>query len=343
VALAALALVRVSPARASETTDLVEGVVGRAEAIVSGRFEYRVTWTEGHPGEHNLLILSGPSWRVNHLDHRVERINHRGKYLEVHHNRQHDGSIRTSCRIEAPRGLQERLPMPPWFAGTPWYRQTVAYIKDHKAQARLTGGAEVDGIAAKVLEWDVPQADRYAAFYGISSRLNNGGKLRLYVAPQLGFVLPRIETVDPQGRVATRFDSTGFKEVGAGLFFPKQCGYRDFDENGVPDDKIHFNQYEILRVEKVNEAIPEEDFAVQLPAGTSVADERTPQTVYFDLGDITESMPDDLRDSLRLEKVPPPRTWRRAIVLGLAIGACALCVLVVVYAVRRRHRGRVSA
>lgn len=178
VALVALGLVAVSPLRASETTDLVEGVVGRAEAIVSGRFEYRITTTEKRPGERHLLILSGPSWRVNDLDRPVERVSHRGKHLEVHRNRQKDGSILTLCTIEASRGLQESLPMPPWFAGTPWYRETVAYLKEHKAQARLTGGAEVDGIATKVLEWQVPPAERYDAFYAISSRLDQGGALR---------------------------------------------------------------------------------------------------------------------------------------------------------------------
>jgi hypothetical protein len=198
----------------------------------------------------------------------------------------------------------------------------------------LAGEREIDGIRTSILEWQVRKADRYSAFDSINSILDEGGVLRLYVASQLGYALPRIEHVGIDGRVATRFDSTDFEEPHAGLFFPRHCSYQNFPEDGSAG---YYNRYEILEMNDVNEPIPEESFVVSLPQGTSVTDRRTAEGADFRIGSLSAGLPSDLARVIHPEGQVPARNWTNAGLRGIAIGVLGLLLLVILYFRRRRR------
>jgi hypothetical protein len=338
VLLAAWQPVRAFGQTKEEVHGLVQGVLARAEAIVSGRFEYRVTFGatgEEASEEHNTFTLSGPSWRVDYLNTHSHRVNHRDKYIVVHRTPQQDGTVRTSAAVHDAEALEKRTPHPPYFAGTLWYSTTVEYIRGHQEDARLAGEAVVDGTPTTILEWDVAKEDRYRAFDRISNPLDNGGILRLYVAPQLGCALPRSEDVSPAGAVVKRFDASGFEEVRAGLFYPKRCGHRLYSAAGEPD---YYQEYEIVRAEDVNEPIPEEAFVLSLPGGAYVRDARTKPAASFWVGDLEDALPADLGEIAATEGRPARRTWRLSLRWGFGIGVPLLLLLLGLYAARRRAR-----
>ena len=276
---------------------IVDRLLDRAGVVHSGRFEYRVTDTLGvtpanKPHEQHLeFVVSGPSWRLDDLDYHVERINHRGKHLEVHRTPQPDGSIRTSLEIHDTQAVPETPPCPPYFAGTFWYTTTINYIAAHKSDARLAGDKTVDGIATKVVEWDVSEHNKFLAFNSITQPLMKGGVLRLFVAPQFGYALPCVEYVDGEGFVANRFDATDFQEVTKGLFMPKCFSCQVFEKDGTLG---WCERYKILRTENINAFIPGVAFSTNLPAGTIVADRRTGNSVDYVLDRSLEAHDFDL-------------------------------------------------
>ena len=104
-------------------------------------------------------------------------------------------------------------PNPPVRAGTLWNASTRRFVREQVSKARLLVAETVNGVGTRVLEWDVNPREKYLAFQAINELLGGGGKLRLYVARQLGYALPRIEHVDKFGTVQDRFDFSDFIEV----------------------------------------------------------------------------------------------------------------------------------
>ena len=57
----------------------------------------------------------------------------------------------------------------------------------------------------------------------------------LYVAPQLGYVMPRIDFLSPTGEVGIRHDASDFEQTTSGVYFPRQCSKRIYtDPKGKP-------------------------------------------------------------------------------------------------------------
>ncbi len=311
---------------------LVDGVLARAEAIFSGRFEYRVTSGDAsstkQPQETRAgFILSGPSWRIDDRGFHVESINYRGKYYEVRRTPQPDGSTHTSLEIRATQDLFSMAPpRPPYFAGTLWHKSTIEYIRLHKSSARVAGEKTIAGIPTSIIEWDISASDKFGAFHAITQPLMNGGVLRLFVAPQLGYALPRVEHVDRQGNVETRFEATGFREVNQGIYMPKFLLYQVFEKGGAPG---WYNRYEVVQVDGINQPIPDEAFSTSLPIGTVVADRATNTSHDFVVGNLGGSLADV---DARIENAAQPR-WRvgrYAMVVGSAIGIL-FCITVLIW------------
>jgi hypothetical protein len=151
------------------------------------------------------------------------------------------------------------------YAGTLWRAATRGFVRDQARKARALGAETVNGIETRRLEWDVAQGDRYHAFGEINEMLKEGGKLRLYVARQLGFALPRIEHVDPFGTVQEKYDSSNFKEVAPGIFFPTLCRLGGGAFNRT---------YQLKRIERINETFSSSDFVLAIPADTAIEDDR---------------------------------------------------------------------
>jgi hypothetical protein len=194
----------------------------------------------------------------------------------------------------------------------------------------------VGGIDTLAIEWDVPKAAQSRAFHSTPAPWSDEGRLRIYVASQLGFVLPQIEFVDADGRVATRFSAEDFKQVGAGLFFPRLCQYRTFPDRNRPG---HYLQYEILQVKDVNEEIPEEAFVVDVPAGTFVSDHRGSEVVHFELADLPGfTLETALEKVDRDRQHERARRWRQFLLRAILIGANVFLIGIVIVGLTMRGR-----
>ena len=152
------------------------------------------------------------------------------------------------------------------YAGTLWwYASTRQFVRDQASKARSLGAETVNGIETRGLEWNVARSDTFLAFGAINEMLQDGGKLRLYVARQLGYALPRIEHVDKFGTVQDKFDFSDFKQVAPGIFFPAVCRLGGGTFNRT---------YQIKKIERINGAFSNSDFVLPIPADTAINDHR---------------------------------------------------------------------
>jgi hypothetical protein len=162
--------------------------------------------------------------------------------------------------------------------------------------------------------------------------------MRLYVAPQLGFVLPRIELLTPAGQVAQSYDATEFSEVAPGIHFPRRLWTETYAAGGAACFRAEF----ATRCELINETIPGEDFVVDMPLGTRIQDAREPgNVVTFQLSETSssESLLSNVGTSESLSRFLD--RWQNAIILGAAIGIIASLSFLLVTR-NQRDRGRSS-
>lgn len=323
---------------APEVNKLIQGALARSESFFSGRLHYRLT--SGIPGNvfddyAMRLSFSGSSWAMRTEGDRTNAmISHRGKYVRFMQTPQPDGRIRvTTSVVDEEESLHKHFPSPPTYAGTFWFPVTKQFVREHADKAQLKGTVEVNGVTAKLLEWKVPKADISKAFHAVNELTMEGGLLRLYVAPQLGYALPRIEHVGENDTVMASFDSKDFEAVAEGLFLPKECKLQYFDRKG-PGYSVRF---QISNIEKANQTIPDKDFVVQLPRDTEVFVRRDGKEVAFTVEEATGSLPvAGLDDVIALPSSSVfRRTWVWAVVTGAVVALVASGAVVLI---RRRRR-----
>jgi hypothetical protein len=323
----------------SELVDVVEGVVARAETLVSARIEYRFTAGFSHLDEvvddaEVHFSFFGDSWITRRPGNGIVRLNHQGKHVEFIPSPQPDG--RTFYRaIVQEAQARDKLPppAPPAFAGTLWYSNTRDYVRERAATVRGAEPITIDGVQTVVVEWDVPREDRGAAFQVMGPALRDGGVLRLYAAPQLGYVLPRIDYLAADGTLSSRYEASDFREVAAGLYYPMHSSSQLY----IDTRPGFYVRYEVSSVTLVNESIPPEDFRIALPVGTSVQDTRPGHSASFRVGDPLPAGV-DLDDVIVVADVETP--WIVAIAVGAAVGLIGLGI--VAYWGRRRRRSAAS-
>jgi len=247
---------------------LIDGLLARSTAIASGRIEYHVkvdiagrTLTDSD----YRFSYSGESWATRNPQSNHAIVNHEGRLLSYSEALQRDGAVHRSLTIGFSESPFKNPPYPPVRAGTLWSSSTRRFVREQASRARFLGAETVNGVGTRALEWDVDPKDKYLAFHAINDLLSDGGKLRLYVARQLGYALPRIEHVDKFGTVQDQFDFSDFREVAPEIHVPAICrlGRGNFEQ-----------KYHLTKIEKVNESIPNNDFVLSIPAGTSVGDNR---------------------------------------------------------------------
>ncbi len=161
-------------------------------------------------------------WILLDLQVNQTKVNYDGRLLTYSETPQPDGRVHRSVEIDFSASPFGNSLHPPVRAGTLWNSSTRRFVRDHASKARLLGAENINGIDAVILEWDADPDDKYLAFGAISDMLKEGGKLRIYVARQLGHALPRIEHVDRFGTVQDRFDYSGFREVARGGLSPRR-------------------------------------------------------------------------------------------------------------------------
>jgi hypothetical protein len=321
------------------TTRLVDGAVARHRAVFSGRFQYRLK--AGFRARDEIIgedqarfSFSGTSWARRHPDGRVV-VNHDGKWLRFGEGKQPDGSLDPGLQILPSERLGATRPCPPYFAGSFWYDTPAKFIEAHRNDARDKGEVEVNGVRCRLLEWTVVKAND--AFHAVNDLTRAGGFLRVYVAPDVGYALPRYEYVASNGVVGKRHDASEFREVAPGIFLPRYCSEQLFDPK-----PMYYAEYEITEIQMINEAIPEEDFHIRIPAGTEITDGRGKYGVVFHVGtSAPPGLDPRLEQLLVFEDQAAASSWRTgrtAILVGSALAVLLMIVLVWF----RRHRRNTS-
>ncbi|HTU27429.1 MAG TPA: hypothetical protein VMF30_18610 [Pirellulales bacterium] len=293
----------------SEPQALVRDVLARADAMTSGSFHYRVRCgMRGAPDAKwrgKAFTEMGDDWRLD--EHGAEftrsQINHHGRFLEMRGTMQPSGRILTGVDVEVPRRVREKtaLPFPPTFLGTFWDPSTAQYVRDHGSEARLGNAEVVDGIDCVVLEWSIRGSDLFNAFKSICPALSKeSGTLRVFVAPQLGYCLPRVDQIQGE-TVCIRYVARQFERVPCGLHVPRAVSRLQFDDKGNESFCI---DYEITAIRNVNQAIGDGAFIVSIPEGAAVYVRTGAQPVNFLLGR-------HLENSEEIEQAAPkPQTGR---------------------------------
>ncbi len=326
--------------------ELVRGVVARSEALFSGRIEFQSFGTR--PPNKELLktqdetfYFSGSRWCVLTAgsDNPYETC-YGGKYIRHETATHPDGHIGHVARVSVEKPINHEGPKFPIYAGSFWEKNQRDYVKNHVREARDKGQVEINGVSTFMLEWSVPEADKYKAFGFASAVTERGGKLRIYIAPQLGYALPCVEIQGLDGTMDARYDAFDFFEAAPGIFIPKRCQWLNYYDR---EGNFRTTVDEIRKVEKVNEPIPDEVFKIYLPLGTRVADDRSGKgTQVFDIKAESDWSLHGLDDIV--EVAPKQPFWRRrgvAITIGVAAGL--LVVLAIVFFKRGRAKGSVPS
>jgi hypothetical protein len=262
---------------------LLTGAVTRARSVTSGHMTHSFVTglVESTTPPRQLptkdLWFSGQDW--------IELIQgtgpaditiHRERFLfRYNETRQPDGSTWREAILSPPDALavgQENLR--PWFAGTFWHPEQLTYVDLHRERFRIVAERTVEGAACVVCEADVPAEDITPHLREPNPLLMAGGRLRLHIAPQLGFAMPQIEIYAPNGRQVVAYTSRSWAELPSQVYFPRQIR----KEVRLPDGSTLFEQIEIAP-EMVNQQPPESTFVVSVPSGTNVRDERAAGSV----------------------------------------------------------------
>jgi len=342
-----------SPGTTLTTKDVVQGIVARSEAVFSGKLEYHQEW--GLPGQkpnsvNYEIIFTGSSWRLSSKQLASElpvvdmpsvrkakiniapasgfvelvQLSLHGKSVHYQHTPQPDGSVRHLADIAREKKIDDySFPSPPFFAGTFWFACTKQFLQNNLQNAETKGQTEVNGVRAEILEWKVSDSNKSQAFHGINDLTKNGGILRVFVSPQLGYALPRVEFLSPAGKPQASFNSSDFAECSDGIFIPKNLVMQYYDAKGPG---LHIS-YDITSVKSINQAMPDEDFVLQLPFGTSVADGRSGKgSIVFNVNE-DGGIPHDLGDVIGV--YTPQfwgRNWHTALILGGVLGLIVVAV-----------------
>lgn len=288
-----------SPASAPQSADatlretLLDGVFLRAEAIFSGQFTVTRTTGIGNSLESRasrgpyIFTRSGRDWARRPTWNSLDRIVNRDqRQMSVWQNGKNpDGSIDTGAQFTPPVPTWRAAgDTSPFFAGTFWLEDMLNYVRTHKADAVYKGTADIEGVKTDVLEWSIPKEDRLEVMKQSNNVIpDHGGFLRIYVAPQWGYVLPRIDRTSPDNVLACRFESKDFREVTSGIWFPFKSTW-EWHDKGLQ----FYEEYAFDRVGLINEAIPDSEFEFSVPVGTRFSDERNSAVpIMFDVKSVS--------------------------------------------------------
>ena len=349
-----------------QTPNAVRGAISRMEAIHSGRITYKETsgTSDDKETETYKLTFSGNSWKkefsadississnfsenpgkqddkfdITKLTGLVDRstVSHDGRVIVYTSCPQFDEPLHKTARVTTGEdSMEQQYPPFPQFTGTFWYHKTLSYVKEHKSEAKYKRVGKIDGHDVVVYEWTVSAANKFHAFSYVNELTHDGGILRVFIAPSLGYAIPRIEHVGISGKPGVVITSTDFTECN-GFHIPKKSQITIL-QNEVPGFTI---AYELSSITDINEPIPESEFILTLPVGTEVADSTSgTHSEFFTVSEDPNSIPDDLLNSIQT-----PRKnfierwgWQGAVGVGILLGLMILGGLYMVRRIRSRR------
>jgi hypothetical protein len=330
-------LILLAPPEAVQPPDeraaLVNGILTRADAVFSGRMRFHgycceEPYREDLPTTYVEASFMKPSW-ISRTASGCVYLSHNGKSVAYVLNVQRDGRRTATLTIGPPEEMNSsNSESIPCFAGTIWERSTVAYIKNHADEARVVERRKVNGVDTVLVEWVLSK--KQSRSLGYNDINAEGGFLRVYVAPQLGFVTPRVELCGPGGAVADLTEASEFSETGAGIFMPKHCYHQVANSKGV----TYYHAFRSISYEKINDVIPEADFMLEVGPDAMVVDVRQSGkgqgATVFRLAEQKVRLQESLQDVLRL--VDPPSAlgapshywWVLPVMVGCGLGIAAV-------------------
>ncbi len=345
--------------------------IARSDAIVSGQIMYSMVSGAGNgtnfkrePFEYELTF-SGPSWKKRHVyDAEKSRVgyseslkkakidpkslpprsgqgekvtvSHKGRQIEYQSSPQHGGDLRKVSSVKTGEvALLDNYPPPPHFASTFWFAAAQKFVTDNKANAKQTGTATIDGHNVVIYEWTISASKAGSAFRSVNELTQDGGILRVYIAPGLGHMIPKIEHVGVSGKVGAVFEGSDFIKCN-GMYFPQMASIQYIKSDG-PSYRTEFR---IKHIERINEPIPESEFVLELPVGTQVRDSRDGKKSTFFEVTKDSPIPEGLSAVVLREgdrNTPWFRSWKGAVAIGVGLGVIGLLVLFVSKRVQARR------
>lgn len=320
--------------------DNVEGVMSRAESFVSGSFAYRLRW--GHRPDDEPLYdgggryaFMGDSWTHWFLNKEGQFVNptmtHEGRHLILSGTPQRDsGTMAHSLQIREELTRQFRFSDPHTYAfnvGTILFPHTIAFIRSHVSEAQYIGTDTVDGSPVQVLEWSVPSTDIAAFVMLLPAITNEGGLIRVFTSPELGFAIPKYQCTGPDGTIAYEVIASDFFEASPGFYLPRSTHLQSY----APEEG-YYVMIDITDATSVNGVVPESEFKFEIPIDTFVSDSRAGNQISYQANTIlsTDSLEGWLAET-REARHPPnqPRdsTWRLIVVGNVVAVVIFGCVV----------------
>jgi hypothetical protein len=327
---------------AAEVGELMTGVLNRAKSVQSGRLEYRFTF--GRVGSEmsplrqvpvRVFTFAGADWIERERDSGSASVSRGGCFLQYDEIQKPNGDPSRTALLQRSGTSNDwdAVNRRPRSAGTFWHTQQRKYVESHRTQIRMSDPSTIDGIDCEVCELDVPAGETTVALQVHSPSLSAGGKLRVHVAPQLGFVLPLIEVQSAMGAKVASFRSSDFLMCPDGTYFPRKTRR----EVRTPSGDAEYGEFTIVP-ELINQTIPASDFALTVPAGTRVRDERdAAQVRRFELTrDTTSGELAGVEDQPQPSDATEPTAVSPLKDLAIIIAVSIVCLFVAIRLLRSR-------
>lgn len=287
-----------------------------------------------------ILTIAGPEWLLRWPNYAGVQMS-RGEYYATYtENVNPDSSLNRALLLELPQGtLREYFWRDPWRrvvrCGSVPFPEMLDYISAHRDKAEYVGKESRGGVNMEILQWIVDQDSYDSVFHFTLPYLYEGrtARLRIFVARELGYAIPRVEFASDNGNVKFWIEASDFRLVGDSIFFPFNWKMINEAEGGRV-----LLEFEMLSVDNVNEAIPDATFELFVPKGTRVRNGLPGQEAVFRIGeDVKMDKIDLVLNAARLRSggSPSGRPWGRGRMLLVANSILALAVLAVWFSVRR--------
>jgi len=317
---------------ADEAKNLVEGAVLRRDALTSGKLIYTYESLPRKPTSFpksvKIYLFSYLNWssKTKDLPQTTASVND-GSFTYFERPLKEGQEIPIAgIQINAPVLYENKkhINKAPVFAGSFWVSRMALFAKEHAKDYKVVGTKNINGINTKICEIQVPKALAGQAFVKQQvGRTTEGGKIRLYIAPQHGYVMPLIEYFDIKNNLCMSFTASNFSETSTGVWLPKKISRIDVNKN--PSKENNQKIFDIS-YERINEPIADSDFNISLPPGTQVQDFR--HNVSYRVGDAGADS-SDIGLNFPVESGWFGLTRMLAIMLGLVCAILGVCGWVV--------------
>jgi len=279
-----LAVAATADEASPDTADLIDGLVARAGMPFSGRlkFEYETLPErdkEVSPKQVIDLAFLGPAWAKRYTDHDNVLINRDGFLATLTSTRRANAGgaeKKFVLRLESAKSLESGFANENWAMGvrlgTFLHSQQAQFVASHRSEAIDRGTAEIRGAPCRVLAWKVLPTDYDEAFLTIPDAVveTRGGFLVVYIAPTLGYALPRYDYESLKGEIGARVEADDFQKAAPGCFMPGKVLLTTTRSDGTK----HVERFLVSKIESCNAELAPDLFDIPIPEGTQVWDRR---------------------------------------------------------------------